>query len=111
MKILLKEKIAKTNAITLISLVVTIIVLIILAGVSIYMFLQSDGISEKAKFAKESYANSEAQERSDIDSLANLIETSPTEDIPTATQIGFTPEDPNWDVSTIQEALDYLYEN
>ena len=43
----------KEKGITLIALIVTIIVLIILAGVSINLILGKNGLIEKAKFAKE----------------------------------------------------------
>lgn len=42
----------KKNGITLISLVITIIILIILAGVSIYLILGENGIITKASYAK-----------------------------------------------------------
>ena len=44
------------NGITLVALVVTIIVLIILAGVSIALILDDNGIVTKAKQGKENYA-------------------------------------------------------
>ncbi len=47
------KKIRDSNAITLIALVVTIIVLIILAGVSINLVLGDSGIIAKAKNAKK----------------------------------------------------------
>ena len=42
----------KQKGITLIALVVTIVVLIILAGISIYLLFNPNGIIEKAKFAR-----------------------------------------------------------
>lgn len=44
------------KGITLVALVITIIVLIILAGVSISLVLSDDGIFNKAKDARENYA-------------------------------------------------------
>ncbi len=44
------------KGITLVALVVTIIVLIILAGVSIALVLGDNGIVQKAKDAKQNYA-------------------------------------------------------
>lgn len=49
----MKENLKKNEAITLISLVVTIIVLIILSGVSINLILGEDGIISMAKRAKK----------------------------------------------------------
>lgn len=58
------------KGITLISLVVTIIILIILAGVSINLVLGENGIINKAKYAKENYLLSANTE---IDKLENII--------------------------------------
>ena len=46
------EKLKQSNAITLIALVVTIVVLLILAGVSIQLLLDENGIIAKSKEAK-----------------------------------------------------------
>ena len=53
MKKEIKNKQAK--GITLIALVVTIVVLLILAGVSISLVIGNDGIMKRAKEAKERY--------------------------------------------------------
>ena len=50
------------KAITLIALVVTIVVLIILAGVAISLTLGDNGIFNKAKYGKEQYQIAEAKE-------------------------------------------------
>ena len=57
------------KGITLVALVVTIIVLIILAGVSISLVLGSDGILGKAKSGRDNYAVSANQEQ---DYMANV---------------------------------------
>ena len=49
----MKEKNQKTKGITLIALVITIIVLLILAGVSISMLTGDNGILTQAEKAKE----------------------------------------------------------
>ncbi len=54
------------KAITLISLVVTIIILIILAGVSINIFIGDNGLLEKAKYAKEAQIIAEIQEKLEL---------------------------------------------
>lgn len=59
MKILRKKK--KENGITLVALVITIIILLILAGISIAQ-LTGNGLFEKAKLAKEKYLSAEVQE-------------------------------------------------
>ena len=50
------------KGITLVALVVTIIVLIILAGISISLILGDNGIITKAKEARNAQANAEAYE-------------------------------------------------
>jgi len=64
-----QEKLKKQKGITLIALVVTIIVLIILAGVSISLVLGDNGIVTKAKEAKQNMQVAANEEQS---SLANL---------------------------------------
>ena len=59
---MLKEKRVKSKGITLISLVVTIIILIILAGVSLNILLGENGIVKKSKIASESYNKEAATE-------------------------------------------------
>ena len=65
----LKEK----AGITLISLVVTIIVLLILAGVSIAMLTGENGILTQARRAKEETEQAKKDEMSDLDSIEFLI--------------------------------------
>ena len=67
-----KEKKRQENkGITLIALVVTIVVLIILATVSINAVLGQNGIIKKAKQAKEMYSNSIAKDNEEMDRLLN----------------------------------------
>jgi len=63
------------KGITLIALVITIVVLIILAGVAINLSLGENGIFNKAKFASEEYANEQAREELEIGKMTNEIET------------------------------------
>lgn len=66
-----KEKPLKTsNGITLIALVITIIVLLILAGISISMLSGDNSILQKATDAKTSSERSEAKEQAQIDIMA-----------------------------------------
>ena len=62
------------KGITLIALVVTIIVLIILVGVSINLVLGENGIVEKAKFAKEQTEQAKTNEEKSLNETANYIE-------------------------------------
>ena len=68
-----KEKIEANKGITLIALVITIIVLLILAGVSIAMLTGENGILTQAQNAKNRTAEAEAQEREDLDKQNELI--------------------------------------
>ena len=63
----------KQKGITLIALVITIIVLLILAGVSIAMLTGENGILTQAQNAKNRTAEAEAQEREDLDKQNELI--------------------------------------
>lgn len=57
------------SGITLISLVITIIILIILAGVTINLTIGENGILNKAKYAKQEYLNSQEAEQEKINEL------------------------------------------
>lgn len=64
------------KGITLVALVVTIIVLIILAGVSISLVLGNDGIVQKAKQGRDSYAEAakaENEQLANVDAFAATI--------------------------------------
>ena len=65
------------RGITLIALVVTIIVLIILAGVSISLVLGQDGVVQKAKEGRDSYAEAariENEQLANVDSFAMSVQ-------------------------------------
>ena len=64
----------KQKGITLIALVVTVIVLIILAGVSISLVLGENGIVSKAKKAKENTELAKTEEETMLNDLAKQIE-------------------------------------
>jgi Tfp pilus assembly protein PilE len=66
----------KKDGITLISLVVTIVVLLILAGVSINTVLGDDGIIKKAKEAAEKTAAAQEKEMIERNSLEQELENS-----------------------------------
>ena len=57
------------SGITLVALVVTIIVLIILAGVSISLVLGSDGILGRARSGRNNYAVAANQEHDALDKI------------------------------------------
>ena len=58
-----KTKMQENKAITLIALVITIIVLIILAGVAINLTLGQNGLVARAKMARGEYSTAEAKEK------------------------------------------------
>ena len=69
------RKFFKNNGITLVSLVVTIIVLIILAGTSINLLLGKNGIITMAKQAKENTELAKIEEETALNELYTQIET------------------------------------
>lgn len=62
------------KGITLIALVITIVILIILAGVAINLSLGENGIFKKAKQATQEYSNAQAKEETEMAKLTNEIE-------------------------------------
>ena len=75
MKIKLKEQLKRTKGITLIALVITIIVLLILAGVTIATLTGDNGILTKAQNAKTQNYKATAKEKVDLAIAASLDET------------------------------------
>ena len=71
---IMKEKIKTNKGITLIALVITIIVLLILAGVSIAMLTGENGILTQAQNAKNRTEEAEVQEKADLEEQNQLIE-------------------------------------
>ena len=63
------------SAITLVALVITVIVLLILAGVTINMLMGENGIINKAQLAKEKTNESQEQEMENLKNLENEITT------------------------------------
>ena len=68
------QKISKNKGITLVELVITIIVLIILAGVTIGLINGNDGILSKTKLAQGRYQNSANEENEKINTYENEID-------------------------------------
>ncbi len=69
----MKKQIRKERGITLIALVVTIIVLLILAGVSISMLAGDNGIIRQSQRAKQETEQAEQDEREKLDNLNQYI--------------------------------------
>lgn len=75
MKIVLKERLKTHKGITLIALVITIIVLLILAGVAIATLTGDNGIIAKAQQAKMQNDKAAAKEKVDLAIAASFDET------------------------------------
>ena len=73
MKTKLKNK--QERGITLIALVVTIVVLLILAGVSISLVLNNNGVISKAKYAKNQYAEAQTNDERQLNEVSDWIDT------------------------------------
>ena len=63
------------RGITLIALVVTIVVLLILAGVSISLVLNNNGVISKAKDAKNQYAEAQTNDERQLNEVSDWIDT------------------------------------
>lgn len=102
----------KNSGITMIALIVTIIVLLILASVTISIFM-NNGIIDKIKLAKAFSANSTNEENEKLGLADNIIADYEKiqDEIVSPDQIEFTPSDSNWKVNNVKAALDYLYNN
>ena len=68
------EQIKNESAITLVALVVTIIVLIILAGISISLVIGNNGIMQKAAKGREDYTGAAINEQLDLNKIEDYIE-------------------------------------
>lgn len=65
---------SSNSAITLVALVITIIILLILAGVTLTMVMGENGIIAKAQLAKEKTNQSQVEEEKDLSDLQNKIQ-------------------------------------
>ena len=64
----------KEKGITLIALVITIIILLILAGVTLTTALGQNGLFQRAKYAGEKYKESEADESEKLGEIEEEID-------------------------------------
>ena len=85
---LFKKKSLQEKGITLIALVVTIIILLILAGVTLNMALSQDGLFSKTQEAAEKYK----QAQSDEEEMVRQIATQMYSEYVGATVTGYTPK-------------------
>ena len=68
-----KQKIKSKSGITLVALVVTIVVLLLLAGVSLSLVIGNDGIIRRTKVAKEKYGQASKNEQKDLDTVEDYM--------------------------------------
>ena len=69
----LQQVLKYNSGITLIALIITIIILLILAGVTINFVLSENGILNKSKYASEKYTNAQTEENAGLDDVENRI--------------------------------------
>ena len=69
-----KQERKEEKGITLVALVVTIIVLLILAGITINIVLNNDGIINKTKQGAEEYENAQKEEQELLEGIEGYIE-------------------------------------
>ena len=84
------EQIKSKKAITLVALVVTIVVLILLAGVSINLVIGNNGIMQKALKAKESMEQAAKEEQEGLSALEERLNSLNTANAPVLLT-GMTP--------------------
>ena len=71
----IRKKSMRDEGITLVALVVTIIILLILAGVTINMVLGKNGLIEKSKIAKGKYENAALDEKAQLKNATDLMDS------------------------------------
>ena len=71
----IRKKSMRDEGITLVALVVTIIILLILAGVTINMVLGQNGLIEKSKTAKGKYENAALDEKAQLKNATDLMDS------------------------------------
>ena len=101
----------ENKGITLIALVITIIILIILAGISINLILGQNGVIGKAKKAKNDTEIAQEKEINALIGYEEKIDEMSKNIKIDASKVTFIPKDLNWNVKNVKEALDYLYNN
>ena len=69
-----KNKYKKENGITLVALVITVVIMLILAGVAIAAVVDGDGLFSKTRQAAETHENATEKENDQIQTLMNEID-------------------------------------
>lgn len=105
MKISMRER-----GVTLVALVVTIIVLLILAAITINSVLGNNGLIKKAQDASDLYANATLDEKNSLKALSNVI--ARRGDLPGQSQVDDSEgKDPTGDddIQTYYDKIDYSF--
>ena len=103
-----KLKIKQEKGITLIALVVTIVVLLILAGVSISLVLNNNGVISKAKDAKNQYAEAQTNDEKQLNEVSDWIDTKVEDTTTGGGSAGGSDYDPASDGVPIPEGYYYV---
>lgn len=75
----MKKKLYKNSGITLIALIVTIVILLILAGITLNLILGDNGIIEKAKEAKDKTIAAQQKEKLELDYIDTILGVATSE--------------------------------
>ena len=94
---MLKETLKRNKGITLIALVITIIVLLILAGISVSMLAGQNGVLTRATEAKVKSESSTGQEMNNLNGMSSLIDSKLTQEV-----VG---KEEDWDVDESSQTL------
>ncbi len=93
----------KEQGITLVALVITIIILLILAGVTLNTALSNNGLFKRAKEASEKYKESEEQEKEAIDDIVKELDDIISAE---AGEIVSIPKRKGWDEDKVDAVAD-----
>lgn len=91
----------KEKGITLIALIITIIIMLILAGVVINLTIGENGLFKTAKQAAKNYTNAEAKELADLNNITNIVDQAINDE--TGGNGGTVPSAP--ETPTIDESI------
>lgn len=98
------------KGITLVALTITIILMLILAGVILTMSIGENGIIQYSKYAKKEMKNTQTQENIILEEYANIIDKyTENPKMLYADSFSFTPQNSTCKVQNVKEALDDLY--
>ena len=98
-----EKKKLKEKGITLIALVVTIIILLILAGVTLNMAMSGDGLFSRAKNATDSYKKAQDDEEKLIENLTEEIDKLSPKNAGTSVEV---PKGEKWEEDKVTPVAD-----